>query len=120
MSQAKVIQQGSNLDYVPSSDTLAGTIVVQGELVGVVNTDVSADSKGSISVDGCYSIVKTSEAITAGARVYWDADGNPVGGVAGSGASSPTATDNTYCGVAIEDAASTDTTVKVRLGHGVA
>jgi predicted RecA/RadA family phage recombinase len=76
---AKFIQQGSTVDYTPSSAVTAGDVVVQGELVGVAKLDIAADTLGALAVDGVFDFPKTAgvgEAIAAGAEVYWDvADG---------------------------------------------
>ena len=60
-------------------------------------------------------MVKVTGAITVGNAVYWDADGDPVGGTAGTGAATTTAAGNTYMGVAALAAAETAGTVRVRL-----
>ncbi len=109
------VQNGHAIDYTPNDAVDAGTVVVVGEFVGVATHDIEADSLGALTIEGVFSIVKATGAITAGAKVYWDADGDPVGGVAGTGALTTTSTDNTLAGRAIAAAASGDATVSVKL-----
>ena len=44
MPQATFIQQGAAVDYTPIADTDAGTVVVQGDLVGITKRDITAFS----------------------------------------------------------------------------
>jgi len=76
---ARFVQEGSAIDYTPSSDVSAGDVVVQGELVGVAKLDIKANALGALAVTGVFDFPKATgvgEAISAGANVYWDvADG---------------------------------------------
>ena len=109
------IQKGDVIDYTPSSAVESGEVVVIGSLVGVAKTDIAASAEGAVAIEGVYEIPAATAAITLGAAVYWDADGNPVGGTAGSGAATATSTDNTKMGYAVEAKASAAGTVKVKL-----
>jgi len=63
--------------------------------------DLSSDAfrlKVAAGLTGIYGLVKDASEITDGASLYWDADGNPYGGTAGSGCLTTTATDNTFVG----------------------
>ena len=53
--------------------------------------------------------------IAEGTDIYWDADGDPVGGTAGTGCATTVSTDNTYMGKSVAAAGSSDETVRVRL-----
>jgi len=89
------------VDYTPSSAVSAGDVVVQNELVGVANKDISANRKGALSVDGVFYFPKdsgSSSAIEAGKKVYWD-ENNEVATETSSG--------NTYLGK-VEVAATDD------------
>jgi predicted RecA/RadA family phage recombinase len=97
--QAQFVQQGLSIDYTPGSAVAAGDVVVQGKLVGVAKLDIAANVLGALTVLGIFDGVKDASDITAvGTALYWDADGNPVGGEAGTGAYTTTATGNTFAG----------------------
>lgn len=103
--EAKFVAPANTVDYTPSADVAAGDIVVQGALIGVAVADIPANTLGAIAVEGTFDIVKDENAISAGAAVFWDA-------VAGNA----TATTKTAAlGVAVEAAADTASTVRVKL-----
>ena len=114
---AKLVHTGFTIDYTPTVAILAGSVIVQNDLVGVANLDMAASRKGALHVAGVFDFPKAAEAIAVGVKLYWDADGDPVGGEAGSGAVTATATDNTYIGKAIAAAADTDTHVRTRMSQ---
>ncbi len=111
--QGQRVSNGTCVDYTPSSAVAAGQVVVQGSLVGVAPMAIAANALGSLDVDGVFDFSKAQEAITAGAAVYWDEDGNPYGGTAGTGAATATSTNNKFLGLAVEAAGETDATVRV-------
>ena len=106
MAKAVFYQKGEAIDYRPSAAVAAGSVVVQGGLVGITRLDIPAGQLGSIAVCGVFKVEKkASEAIQTGDVVYWDA----TDGVA-------TATvDDIVLGLAVTDAAATDATVLVLL-----
>ena len=104
--QGRFRQEGTKIDHTPSSALAAGDVVVQTSLVGVTPAGIAANALGSLQVAGVVDMVKITGAISAGVAVYWDADANPLGGVAGSGAVTATSSGNTFVGFLIEDAAS--------------
>ena len=109
--------QGEFLDYTPSSAKKAGDVVVLGKLVGIVVRDIAANELGALCVVGHFEEVpKDSSNITAaGTPLYWDADGNPVGGEVGTGAFTTTATGNTFAGWATAVAGVSAETVSMLL-----
>jgi len=113
MAQATFVQEGDAIDYTPSTAVVAGQVVVQNDIVGVATRPIAADELGALAVEGVFDVVKATGAVNAGAKVYWDADGNPVGGVAGTGAATTTDSGNTYIGRAAIAAISGDATVRV-------
>lgn len=115
MAQATLVQEGCAVDYTPSSAVVSGQVVIQGSLVGVATAPIAADALGAIETEGVFDVAKATGAITAGALTYWDADGDPIGGTAGSGAATATSTDNTLIGLATAAAASGVATVRVKL-----
>lgn len=101
------VQEGESIDYTPGSATVAGTVVVMGTIgVGVVPVGLAANEKGSLIVDGVVRGAKASGAISAYAKVYWDATNSVF---------TTTATNNTLAGYAVAAAASGDATVDVKL-----
>jgi predicted RecA/RadA family phage recombinase len=119
MAQATFRKAGDSIDYTPGSAVAAGDVVVQGELVGIAPRAIAANELGALTVEGVIDVVKINSQITAGAKVYWDADGNPHNGTAGSGAAT-TSTDtgtNKLIGKAIATAAAGDETVRVKLSQ---
>ncbi len=115
MAKATFIQDGNSVDYTPGSAVAAGDVIVQGTLVAVARTPIAANVLGSLAVRGIFDVAKAAVIFTAGAAVYWDADGNPVGGTAGTGAATTTRTGNTFMGFAVEAAAETAATVRTDL-----
>ncbi|HOD84657.1 MAG TPA: DUF2190 family protein [Phycisphaerae bacterium] len=111
--QATFIQDGDVIDHTPSSAVAAGAVVVQGSMIGVAKTPIAANALGSLAVSGVFDVVKANEQQALGAALYWDADGNPYNGTAGTGCATTTAGGNTFIGFAQAAAGATDETVRV-------
>jgi predicted RecA/RadA family phage recombinase len=109
MPQATFIQEGHYIDHTPVSALASGDVVVQGDLVGVTVRPLAAGEVGSIAVDGVFDFTKnTGVAFTVGTILYWDDTNNVV---------TATATGNKSLGKVIRAAATTDTTVRIRLSQ---
>lgn len=105
MAQALFVQDGKNVDYTPTVDVPPGTVVVQGDLVGITKRPLPANELGSLAVEGVFDIAKASaDVINAGAKVYWKADDETV---------VTTASGNKLVGKAIATAGAGTTTVRV-------
>jgi predicted RecA/RadA family phage recombinase len=105
------VQQGAAIDYTPGADTPAGTVVVQGDLVGVTRVDLKAGQLGALAVEGVFDFPKATTAgtgFTAGQLAYWD-NTNDV--------ATKTATGNKLIGKAVRAAAEADATVRIRLSQ---
>lgn len=113
--QGAFIQEGASIDYTPGSAVAAGAVVVQNKLVGIAKKAIAASTLGALAIDGVFDVVKANGAIAAGIALYWDADGNPQGGTAGTGAATATATANTFMGHAVAAALAADETVRLSL-----
>jgi predicted RecA/RadA family phage recombinase len=111
--QAMFVQAGESIDYTPVSAVVAGQVVVQGSMIGVAKTPIAAGALGALAVKGIFDVVKANEQQALGAALYWDADGNPYGGTAGTGCATTTAGGNTFIGFAQVAAGATDETVRV-------
>lgn len=112
--QAERVSEGGHIDHTPASAVSLGDVVVIGDnLVGVAERPISASELGALATEGVFKFVKDSSDISEGDSLYWDANGDPVGGTSGTGAATKTATGNTYLGPAIEDAGTSATTVQL-------
>jgi len=111
------ICEGKVLNYTNSTgvDIPSGAPVLIGATLGVALTDIPDTLSGPVSIEDVYSLPKDAAIIGQGAKVYFDADGNPVGGTAGSGALTATAEGNVYAGKAYAAATGADATVQVKL-----
>ena len=106
---ARFVQDGVYIDYTPSSTVAAGTIVVQGDLVGVAIRPIPANTLGALAVAGVFDVRKaTATVFNVGARVFWDATNGLAVTTDGGGS-------NKYLGKAIRAAGSGTTTVRVLL-----
>jgi predicted RecA/RadA family phage recombinase len=113
-------QNGKSIDYTPAVDVAAGTIVVLKGLVGITKLDIPANVKGALAIEGIFAVPKKNEAFAAGLPVWFDADGNPQGGTAGTGAATQIGGDaqasgDTLLGTAVIAAAAADQFVYVAL-----
>ena len=106
---ASLVSQGNTIDYTPGSAVVAGSVVVQGDLVGVANLDIPAGKLGAITVVGVFDFPKGSETHSVGDLIYWDVADGQATTDSDSGS-------NKYLGKAIVAAASGDSTVRVNLG----
>jgi len=117
---ATYISEGKRIDYTPGSAVAAGDVIVMDNLIGIATSPIAANTVGSLAVEGIFDVPKKQEAFnTLGAPVYWDADGDPYGGTAGSGAATATSTAGPLMGFVVETAGATDTTVRVLLASEV-
>ncbi len=113
--QGKYVALGDSIDHTPGEDVAAGQVVTVGSLVGIAKIPILAAALGALAVRGVFDVVQAAVAFTAGDGVYWDADGDPVGGEAGTGAATSSATSNTFMGFALADTADTAEIVRVAL-----
>lgn len=111
------VQEGQVIPFTASGAKTSGQVVVVGSIVGIAMGDVANGAAGQLAIEGVFDVPAATAEITVGAAVYWDADGNPVGGMAGSGAATATDTANTLMGHAIAAKAAAGGTVRVKLGR---
>lgn len=108
MPKAVFVQDGTSIDYIPTTAVAAGDVVVQGDLVGIATQDIPANTLGALKVEGVFDVVKQSgAAISAGALVYWDAT-NQVATTSATGK---------LIGKCIKAAAAADATVRVKMSQ---
>lgn len=104
--------------FTAASDVEDGDVIVENGRVGVAHNDTASGEEG-LALFGTdekgIMMPKATGAIGRNAKLYWDEDGNPVGGAAGSGAITTVATGNILVGRAAEPAASGDAEAQVEL-----
>ena len=108
---AVFVQGGRSIDYTPDSNVAAGDVVVQGDLVGVATRAIEANTLGALAVEGVFDFAKdtgSADAISAGARLYWD-ESEALATTESSG--------NVYLGKAVQAAAADAATVRVRMSQ---
>ncbi len=104
------------IDYTPTAAVTGGSVVILNSIVGVVVTDIAADVKGSLAVEGIFKLPKTTAAIVRGLPVHWNATGSPDSGDESSGAANQLGV-GVYAGVAAEASASGDDYAIVNLNR---
>jgi len=104
--EARFIHDGKAIDYTPTVNTPAGTVIVLGDRVGITKFDILADTLGSLAVVGVFDVEKDNTVIPLYSKVYWN--------VAAKKATL-TATGNTLLGLALNATVAADTIVRVRL-----
>jgi len=103
--QAIMNHYGDQLDHTPATAVSAGDVVLLGSnLVTVANLDIAASALGAVATRGVFTAVKDSSDVTAFEPAYWDANGDPVGGEAGTGAFTNDSTLGPFAGWFLEDA----------------
>lgn len=105
--QARYLHTGQAIDYIPTANVEAGTVVIAGDLVGITKLDIPAGGLGCLHVTGVFAVAKGATAISMGAKVYWDSTANQA---------VTTVTGTTLIGLAVADAAQDDSIVLVRIG----
>jgi len=105
--KATYYQRGETLDYTPTESVEAGAVVPIGTRIGVAAEAIPAGQLGHLHVVGVFAMTKANtEEIKQGAAVYYDAAAEAI---------TATADGNTPAGYAAADAATTATSVLVKL-----
>lgn len=120
--QGTFVSTGNIVDIYTASAVDAGDVLVAGSLAlvvcrGVTAAEITAGSKATCYAEGVVDVAKVQAAITLGAPVYWDADGNPYDGEAGTGCATEDNTGNKLMGYCVLAAESTDTTVRIKIAN---
>ncbi|MEA4872189.1 MAG: DUF2190 family protein [Synergistaceae bacterium] len=108
------VSQGKYLGYANAGQTTisAGDVVFIGDICGIANVDIPAGGTGTVYIVGlCRFPAKSTDNITVGSDLYWDAVNKEV---------TLTAADGTLVGVAISAAGDGVTAVRVALNMAVA
>lgn len=73
MSESTYHSEGVLIDYTPGTAKAAGDIEFHGDIAGQVVTDLAANEKGALRIEGVVSLTKASGTVfAAGAVVHWD------------------------------------------------
>ena len=110
MQEAIFRQPGSLLDYTPAADVTAGTVIIfSPDMVGIPPTDIAANQKGHVNIEGVHEFLKpTGQAFATGALAYWDDTTNQATGQA---------TGNTLLGRVVLAANADDDRVGIKIGN---
>jgi len=104
------------IDHTPGSAITAGDVVVHGTaLVTIATQNIAANKKGSLATCGQFRGPKVTGALSKGDAIFWDADGDPVGGDAGTGALTDDGTKGPFAGWVTVAAGASDETVDFEL-----
>ncbi len=99
---SKRVSEGIRLPHTFAADAAVGDVIVVGTIPAIVAAavDFSVQPIGTLDFGGAWDVPQAAEIIAAGAAVYWDENGSPVGGTALSGAATGTASGNNLMGLA--------------------
>lgn len=115
MGQATLVHEGNIIDYTPTvAAVAAGDVVLQDVTYGIAVRPIPINTLGSIQLGGVYDVDHIADIIAAGAAVYWDPTGTPVGGGATGGATG-TAGALKFMGWCVTAVGATDALVRVKL-----
>ena len=103
--------EGKTINYTPSGAVAAGDVIVIGDIVAVATVPIAANTLGAVDVEGVFQFPKgvtSSSAISAGAKLYWDASGEVV---------TTTSASNKVAGYAVESALAATAIIQVKLSR---
>ena len=72
---ARFVHDGKAIDYIPATNTTAGSVIVLGDRVGITKFDIAANTLGSLAMVGVFDIEKDNTVIPEYGKVYWNARG---------------------------------------------
>jgi len=115
------VQEGKFVEVTAATDTEyeSGAVVIIGDTLSVATGDIGKGGTGVCALEGVWELPKKAEALSSiGADVYWDGDGDPVGGDTGTGAitaSAATDTGDAEAGIVFATADSASQTVQIKI-----
>lgn len=95
-TEAQHYKDGLALDHTPGSALTAGQLIQVAGLAAMAITDIAANILGAVQIAGNIAVRAAAVVGNAGDLTYWDEDGDPVGGTAGSGALTTIASDGDF------------------------
>lgn len=102
------VSAGDYVDYIPPGSLPAGSVVVQGSLVGIADRPLAASVPGALAVRGIFDVAKAPGTVGVGALIYWDAT-NQLATTSASG--------NTLMGKAIKGELGGASTVRILMNQ---
>lgn len=73
MAEATFVNNGDSIPYIALADLAAGTPILVGDLVGVVNRDTSTGETATLELKGSWRVTLVDgQAATQGEKAYWD------------------------------------------------
>jgi len=85
--QAQNYSAGASIPYTAGTDITAGTPTnLYDGIAGIPANDIASGDTDDVQIDGVIKIVCDDEVGNLGDPVWWDSDGDPYGGTAGTGA----------------------------------
>jgi len=107
--KAQAYKAGEKIDITAGSDITAGTPQSVCGLCGIPPNDIDSGASDALQIEGIVKVQKVNEAWTAGDTIWYDNDGDPYNGTAGTGAATKTvANGDILMGIATADADATD------------
>ena len=101
------IQAGDTLTIPAPAAVTSGGVVIAGAIIGVAQGDAASGASVDVKTSGVWELPKVgADVATLGVAIYWNST---------SKLATVTASGNTKIGVAVEAAAASTGTVKVRL-----
>ena len=83
--------------YTPAAATIGGAVCqVSTGLAGIAVNDIAASVEDDIRIQGIFKVQAAAVVGNVGDNVWWDDDGDPYGGTAGTGAATTSAVDGDY------------------------
>jgi len=72
--EATRVMEADMVEYTPVGAVAAGTVVVQGLMIGIATADIPAGVQGALATSGVFEFVKITgnSGLTVGAIAYWD------------------------------------------------
>ena len=106
---------GRYIRHTPSSAVYGGDVVEVGDMPLIAPVDIPANEEGALDTDGIYD-VPNEDGLSGseGDAIYWDNNGNPEVGTAGTGCATTTASGNKLMGFATADWVATATYIRVK------
>lgn len=106
---ATFIHRGDAIDHIPDKDTLAGSVVVQGDLVAIAIHPIPAGHLGVIQIAGVFDLpCDIFGVVSAGTKAYWSRN---------QGRVSFSASDGPYIGKTVREYMQGDDAIRVRLSQ---
>jgi len=96
LPKARVLSEGVYRDHTPTSAVTAGTPIQVEGLCGIPACDMVANVKGAACVQGVATCRATADVGKIGDPLFWDADGDPYDGTAGTGAATTNPSDGDF------------------------